>query len=112
MAAPKSSLADPKSKKKYRVRNWPEYDKALKNRSDVTVWLSEDAINAWTPPKNGRRGAQRSYSDLAIITALTLRLVFHLPLRQTEGFIGSLLKLMDLDLNGTDQAALQLPGRI
>ena len=46
MAAPKSSLADPKSKKKYRVGNWPEYDKALKNRGDVTVWLSEDAINA------------------------------------------------------------------
>ncbi len=53
---------------------------------DVTIWLSEDAIAAWIPPKNGLRGGQRRYSNLAIRTALTLRVVFGLPLRQTEAW--------------------------
>jgi len=94
MAARKSSRVNRKYKTKYRVRNWSEYEHGLRSRGDVTVWLSEDVIAAWTPPKNGRRGGQRRYSNLAILTALTLRLVFRLPLRQTEGFLDSLLRLV------------------
>ena len=60
---------------------------ASRSRGDVTIWLSEDAIAAGIPPKNGLRGGQRRYSNLAIRTALTLRVVFGHPLRQTEGFI-------------------------
>ena len=55
-----------------------------RSMSAVTVWFSENAIAAWTPPGNGRRGGQQQYSDLAFETALTLRVVFHLPLRQAE----------------------------
>ncbi len=51
-------------------------------------------------------GGQEVYSDIAIETALTLRLVFHLPLRQTEGFLGSILKLMNLDLPSPDHTTL------
>ena len=69
---------------------------------DVTIWLSEDAIAAWVPPKNGLRGGQRRYSNLAVRTALTLRVVFSLPLRQTEGFLDSLLRLMGLNLKAPD----------
>ena len=58
------------------------------------------------PPKNGRRGGQPRYSNLAIMTALTLRVVFHLPLRQTEGFLDSLLRLMELDLKAPDHTTL------
>ena len=65
-----------------------------------------EAREAWTPPNNGRRGGQPHYSNLAILTALTLRKVFHLPLRQTEGFLDSLLRLMDLDLKAPDHTAL------
>ncbi len=84
------SRVHPKYKTKYRVANWPEYQRGLVQRGDVTVWMSPDAIATWRPRPDGRRGGQRRYSDLAIETALTLRLVFGLPLRQTEGFLGSL----------------------
>ncbi len=62
--------------------------------------------NAWTPPQTGKRGAEPLYSDLAIETALTLRLLFHLPLRQTEGFLGSVLRLMGLELPCPDHTTL------
>ena len=75
------SKVHPRYKTKYRVANWAAYNKALVGRGDVTVWLSSDAIAAWTPGRSGRRGGQRRYSDLAIETALTLRLLYHLPLR-------------------------------
>ena len=106
MAARKSSRVPRKYKTKYRIRNWREYERALRSRGDVTIWLSAEAIAAWTPPKNGLRGGQRRYSDLSILTALTLRLVFCLPLRQTEGFLDSLLSWMDLDLNAPDHTTL------
>ena len=102
MSAVKSSLVYPPYKTKYRVGNWREYERGLRNRGDVTVWFSEEAIAAWTPPGNGRCGGQQRYSDLAIETALTLRVVFHLPLRQAEGFVGSLLHLMGLDCGVPD----------
>ncbi len=106
MAGQESSRVNPKYKAKYRIRNWAAYERGLRNRGDITIWLSEEAIEAWTPEKGGRRGGQRRYSDLAILTALTLRLVFHLPLRQTEGFLGSLLRLMGLDLEAPDHTTL------
>jgi len=76
-----NSRVHPKYKTKYRVTNWAAYERGLIQRGDVTVWLSPNAIAAWRPAPNGRRGGQRKFSDLAIETALTLRLVFHLPLR-------------------------------
>ena len=81
------SRVHPTYKKKYRVQNWASYDRALVRRGDLTIWLSPAAIAAWEPDGGGTRGAQRKYSDLAIESALTLRLLFHLPLRQAEGFL-------------------------
>ena len=81
------SKVHPTYKTKYRVANWPAYNQTLVRRGDVTVWVSSEAIVAWTPRRSGRRGGQRRYSDLAIETALPLRLVYHLPLRQAEGFL-------------------------
>ena len=80
-----------KYKTKYRVRNWAAYEEALRKRGDITVWFDEEAICAWKAPPSGRPGGPRKYSDLAIVTTLTLRTVFHLPLRQTEGFVASLM---------------------
>jgi hypothetical protein len=96
----------PKYKTAYRVKNWREYEKSLRDRGDITLWISQEAIDAWTPPQTGKRGAQPVYSDVAIETALTFRLLFHLALRQTEGFLGSLLRLMDLDLPCPDHTTL------
>jgi len=70
------SKVHPKYKTKYRVGNWPEYDRALVQRGDVTLWISTDAIDDWRPAPSGRRGGQRKFSDHAIETALILRLVF------------------------------------
>ena len=72
------SKVHPRYKTKYHVANWAGYNRALVRRGDVTVWLSAEAIAAWTPGRSGRRGGQRRYSDLAIETALTLRLLYHL----------------------------------
>ncbi len=101
----KAAYRHPKYKTAYRVKNWPEYKKSLRNRGDITVWFSQDAIEVWTQKKNGKRGGQSVYSDIAIETSLSLRLVYHLPLRQTEGFLGSLLRLMELDLPCPDHTA-------
>lgn len=109
--AHKRAHRHPKYKTSYRVKNWPEYEKSLRNRGDITVWLSRDAVDAWTPPKNGKRGGQPIYSDIAIETSLTLRLVFHLPLRQAEGFLKSILKLMDLYLPCPDHTTVSRRNR-
>jgi len=111
MGARKSSKVNRKYKTRYRVGNWPEYERGLRARGDVTVWVSDEAIASWTPEPTGRRGGQSRYSSLAILTALTLRLVFRLPLRQTEGFVGSLLRLMGLELNAPDHTTLSRRGR-
>ena len=100
------SRVHPKYKTRYRVTNWREYEQGLVRRGDVTVWLSPTAVGAWKAQPSGRRGAQPKFSDLAIETALTVRLVFHLPLRQAEGFLRSVLKLMGVDLEVPDHTTL------
>src|SRR5580704_938714 len=84
-------------KQKRRLTNWPAYEASLRQRGDLTV-LSEEAIAAWRPEPRTSRGGQPWYAPLAILTALTLRAVFHLALRQTEGLIGSIIRLLGLDL--------------
>ena len=105
------SRVHPKYKAQYRVSNWSDYDQALVQRGDLTIWISPDAIAAWTPSPTGQRGGQRRYSDLAIETALVLRLVFDLPLRQAEGFLRSVLKMMGLDLAAPDHTTLSRRSR-
>ena len=105
------SRVHPRYKTKYRVKNWASYDRALVRRGDITIWLSPAAIAAWEPDRAGTRGAQRKYSDLAIESALTLRLLFHLPLRQAEGFLTALFVLMGLDLRVPDHTTLSRRGR-
>ena len=105
------SRVHPTYKTKYHVQNWAAYDRALVRRGDITIWVSPAAIAAWEPEGPSTRGAQRKYSDLAIQTALTLRLLFHLPLRQAEGFLASLFVLMGLDLRSPDHTTLSRRGQ-
>ena len=79
---------------KRRVTNWAEYDAALRRRGSLTVWFTEEAIASWRAAPRTTPGGQPNYSDLAITTALMLRAVFRLALRQTEGLIGSILRLL------------------
>ena len=94
------------AKAQYRVGNWPEYEVGLQKHGDLTVWLSDDALDAWRVPAEGKPGGQRTYSDVAIEAALTIRMVFHLPLRQTEGFLRSLAAMLEVDLPIPDHTTL------
>jgi len=93
-------------KQRYQVTNWPEYDAALRQRGSLTVWFSEAAVAAWRAEPRTTPGGQRRYSAVAIATALTLRAVFRLALRQTEGLIGSIIRLLGLDLAVPDHSTL------
>ena len=93
-------------KQTFKVTNWREYDASLRQRGSLTVWVTEEAIAAWTAEPRTTRGGQRTYSALAILTALTLKAVFRLALRQTEGLIGSVIRLLGLDLAVPDHSTL------
>src|SRR3954465_1378950 len=93
-------------KQRHRITNWAAYDAGLRARGSLTVWFTPEAIAAWAAAPRTPRGGQASYSDLAIATTLTLRAVFGLALRQTEGLIGSILQLLDLDLPVPDHSTL------
>ena len=94
------------AKSRYRVRNWTEYEAGLRDRGDLTIWISDDALDSWRATPSGKPGGQRTYANIAIKAALTVRIVFHLPLRQTEGFLRSLAQLLDLDLPIPDHTTL------
>jgi Transposase DDE domain len=81
-----------------KVTNWPAYDASLRQRGSLTVWFTDEAVEAWA--------AEPRYSPLAILTALTLRAVFRLAFRQTEGLIGSIIGLLGLDLPVPDHTTL------
>lgn len=91
----------------YRVGNWQEYNRGLINRGNITVWISDQAIAAWNnTAATGRKGRVNTYTDLAIETALSLRALFRLPLRQTQGFLEGLIKLLNLKLDAPSYATL------
>jgi hypothetical protein len=87
---------------RYRVKNWRDYDAALRRLGHLTVWVTPAAMTAWTPPRNGRRGRPRKYSEIVVETGLMLRLAFARPWRQTEGMLASILRLLGLDLPAPD----------
>ncbi len=105
------------TKPRYRVTNWSEYNSALRQRGDVTIWFTTEAIDHWHPTKTGVRGRPQLYSDHAIETAVLIRQVFHLPLRQTEGFMNSLARIMGAticipDFSSISKRSIELPRHI
>ncbi len=93
-------------RQKYKVTNWREYDASLRQRGSLTVWFTAEAVEAWAAEPRTTRGGQPWYSALAILTALTLRAVFRLAYRQTEGLIGSVIGLLGLTLRVPDHSTL------
>jgi hypothetical protein len=87
-----------KTRRQYRIRNWRDYNRALIGRGSLTLWVEQRAIDKWRDTAApARRGRRRFYSDLAITCALTLREVYHLPLRSTQGLVRSVLRLLGAD---------------
>jgi transposase len=101
-----------KRKRQYRIRNWQHYNKALVGRGSLTLWIDTRSTDAWldhdTPARRGRR---RRYTDSAILCALHLREVYHLPLRATEGLVRSILRLMQVELPSAHYSTLSRRAR-
>src|SRR5450830_1539030 len=105
------------TKPRYKVTNWPEYNDALRPRGDFTIWFTQAAIDEWRPAKTGARGRPLEYSDHAIETAILIRQVFHLPLRQTEGFMNSVASMMGAHISIPDfscisKRSIELPRHV
>lgn len=86
------------NKKKYKIKNWKNYNQSLINRGSITLWLDEEIEDKWYALNSGNKGRNEIYSDFAIETILTLGKVFNQRLRQITGLTKSLLKLMNLNL--------------
>ncbi len=86
-----------RTKQQYRIRNWQQYNKALVSRGSLTLWIDTRAINTWLNSERApRRGRRRIYTDAAIVCALLMREVYHLPLRSTQGLVSAVLSLMQV----------------
>ena len=97
--APKKDLTPPKKKDKYRTRNWKEYNQSLVNRGSITFWFDEEVIQKWySVERTGRPGRPDIYSDYAIRCGLMIKAVFRVALRALQGLIGSLIKILGLNL--------------
>ena len=88
----------------YRVTNWSEYDKALVQRGSITFWLSDDFEKNWLYAGEKQRGSQFDYSDTALEIMLTIKEIFHLTNRQTEGFMRSLFVMLKIALPAPDHS--------
>ena len=102
----KRSKVHPTYKTKFRVTNWPEYDRALVRRGDLTIWFTPSAIRSWPPLPTGLRGGQRKYSDPCVELALTLKLLFGLAWRSVEGLLGSLFHFVGFEAPIPDHTTL------
>src|SRR5919199_1071722 len=95
---------------RYKVTNWPEYDRALQQRGSLTIWVTPEALAAWHPPRTGGRGRPRDYSAVAIETGHLLRLAFGRPWRQTEGLLRSLTALLGVGVGVPDHTTFSRRG--
>jgi len=87
----------------FKVRNWPQYEAGRRRRGSLTLWIENDALEQW---QTYGPGGQARYADAAIQTSLMVRTAFKLPLRQTEGRMGSVLALMDLTISAPDHTTV------
>ena len=91
----------------YRIRNWSEYNKGLKQRGSLTLWISPDILANWSvKEKTGKRGATPTYTNRAIVAMVSLKSVFGLPGRALCGFVESIFKLMKIDLSVPDHTTI------
>jgi transposase len=81
----------------HKVQNWSEYNEALVDRGRLTVWFGEEAIENWKHDGPAQQGAQWIFTDLAVKTCLQIKVVYGLTLRQTEGFVESLVEMTGLE---------------
>lgn len=108
---PKLTKTHSRPKSLYRVKNWSEYDQALVQRGSITFWLSDDFEKSWSYVGEKQRGSQFDYSEQAIIVMQTVKNVFHLPNRATEGFMRSVFAMHEILLSVPDHTTLSRRGK-
>lgn len=108
---PKPKRTNSRPKALYRVKNWSDYDKALVQRGSIIFWLSEDFAKIWKYTGEKQRGSQFDYSEKAIEIMLTIKEVFHLTNRGTEGFVRSVFQMLKIDLPVPDHSTLSKRGK-
>jgi len=108
---PKQKSTQPRPKPLYRVKNWSDYDKALVRRGSITFWMSDDFEKNWLYTGEKQRGSQFDYTDQAILVMLMLKEVFHLTNRSVEGFVGSLFRMMKINLPVPDHSTISKRGK-
>ena len=97
--ASKKDTNPSKKKDKYRIRNWRQYNQSLVNRGSISFWFDEHAISKWySIERTDKPGRPETYSDDAIRCGLLIKAVFRTALRALQGFIGSIIKILCLDL--------------
>jgi IS5 family transposase len=96
-------------KKTYRTTNWSDYNQALINRGNLTFWI--DPNIKWHADPNGKSGRDHTFSDIAIQTCLTIKVLLNLPLRQTQGFMQSIITLAKLDWEAPNYSTLSRRGQ-
>lgn len=107
MRKQKKSLRRPASKRgRYKVKNWNEYNRSLKKRGSLTLWMTEDAIEQWYYQGKKQKGGSFKYSDKCIEACGMIRKVYRLGLRQTEGLVTSLIGILKLDMEVPDYSIL------
>ncbi len=99
-------MAKNKNKKKYKIKNWANYNKSLKQRGTIEVWINDDILDKWKALPSGKPGAQPIYSDLAIQIVLQIGKVFHQRLRQAEGLLENVFRLMNIKLSVPDYSTV------
>ncbi len=82
------------AKDKYKIRNWKAYNKSLRSRGSLILWIEDSVWRTWRDidPDN-KIVAEKLYADAVIHCCLLLGKVYHQPLRQATGIIKSLLML-------------------
>lgn len=108
---PKLTKTHSRLKSLYRVKNWSAYDQALVQRGSITFWLSDDFEQSWRYVGEKLRGSQFDYSEQAILIMQTVKNVFHLPNRATEGFMCSVFAMLELSLSVPDHTTLSRRGK-
>jgi hypothetical protein len=96
-----------KKKTKYRVRNWSDYNRSLRNRGSLTFWISDELIDNWNETEQtGQRGRSPRYSESAMLAMASLKFVFHQAGRQMCGLVASIFRLLKVDLRVPDHSTL------
>ena len=89
---------------RYRTTNWSDYNKVLRRRGSLLVWLDREM--EWLGTPSGGPGRPQTFSDAAIQFCLSIKVLFGLALRQTIGMVASLLRMAGLDWPVPDYSTL------